>query len=123
MCRQFVGDVADLDRYAPWLRDVRARSLGTLDGAEPTTTRWLAPTFAQRYPRVKLRSDRMGVSSGRLLTAGSVLAHTDLMLAIVARTHSSSLAHMVARYSALGRTRPASELHRALWRIVQGPAK
>ena len=71
---------------------------GALDGAEATTTWWLAPTFVQRYPRVKLRSDRMVVSSGRVITAGSALAHADLMLAIVARTHSPSLAHMVARY-------------------------
>ena len=74
---------------------------GVLDGAEATTTWWLAPAFAQRFPRVKLRSDRMVVSSGRRLTAGSAFAHADLMLAIVARTHSPSLAHMVARYLVL----------------------
>ncbi|HSO36726.1 MAG TPA: helix-turn-helix domain-containing protein [Labilithrix sp.] len=74
---------------------------GVLDGHEATTTWWLGPTFARRFPRVTLRTDRMVVDSGRVLTAGSAFAHADLMLAILARTLSPSLAHMVARYLVL----------------------
>jgi transcriptional regulator GlxA family with amidase domain len=74
---------------------------GALDGREATTTWWLGPTFAQRFPRVTLRTDRMVVASGRAFTAGSAFAHADLMLAIIAQTVSPSLAHMIAKYLVL----------------------
>ncbi|WP_224243195.1 GlxA family transcriptional regulator [Hyalangium gracile] len=72
-----------------------------LDGRQATTTWWLGPTFAQRFPRVGLRTDRMVVESGGVFTAGSAFAHADLMLAILASTLSPSLAHTVARYLVL----------------------
>lgn len=72
-----------------------------LDGHQATTTWWLGPAFAERFPRVKLRADRMVVASGRVFTAGSAFAHADLMLAILAHAWSPSLAHMVARYLVL----------------------
>lgn len=74
---------------------------GVLDGREATTTWWLGPAFAQRFPRVTLRTDRMVVGSGRVFTAGSAFAHADLMLALIAETSSPSLAHLVARYLVL----------------------
>lgn len=74
---------------------------GVLDGREATTTWWLGPTFAQRFPQVTLRTDRMVVQAGRVLTAGSAFAHADLMLAVVAHTLSPALAHLVARYLVL----------------------
>jgi transcriptional regulator GlxA family with amidase domain len=72
-----------------------------LDGRRATTTWWLGPTFAQRFPRVTLRSDRMVVESGGVFTAGSAFAHADLMLAILAYTLSPSVAHTVAKYLVL----------------------
>ena len=72
-----------------------------LDGRRATTTWWWGPTFAQRFPRVTLRSDRMVVESGGVFTAGSAFAHADLMLAILAHTLSPSVAHTVARYLVL----------------------
>lgn len=74
---------------------------GVLDGREATTTWWLAPTFARRFPGVTLRTDRMVVRSGGVFTAGSAFAHADLMLAILAETVSPSLAHLVAKYLVL----------------------
>lgn len=74
---------------------------GVLDGREATTTWWLGATFAQRFPRVTLRTDRMVVGSGGLFTAGSAFAHADLMLALLADTVSPSLAHLVAKYLVL----------------------
>ena len=71
---------------------------GALDGQEATTTWWLRESFAKRFPRVNLCADRMVVESGGVFTAGAALAHADLMLSIVARKISPSLAHMVARY-------------------------
>ncbi|WP_233576844.1 GlxA family transcriptional regulator [Citreicoccus inhibens] len=74
---------------------------GVLDGQQATTTWWLGSTFTQRFPRVTLRTDRMVVESGDVLTAGSAFAHSDLLLALLARRVSPSLAHMVARYLVL----------------------
>ncbi|AKQ63822.1 Transcriptional regulator, AraC family [Myxococcus hansupus] len=74
---------------------------GALDGKQATTTWWLGAAFARRFTRVTLRADKMVIDAGEVLTAGSAFAHADLMLAIVARTLSPSLAHMVARYLVL----------------------
>lgn len=74
---------------------------GALDGRRATTTWWLGASFAKRFSRVTLCLDEMVVESGAVLTAGSAFAHADLMLAILARTTSPSLAHMVARYLVL----------------------
>lgn len=72
-----------------------------LDGRRATTTWWLGPAFAQRFPRVTLSTDRMVVESGGVFTAGSAFAHADLMLALLAHTVSPSVAHMAARYLVL----------------------
>lgn len=74
---------------------------GVLDGRPATTTWWLGPTFAARFPRVSLRADQMVVDTGGVVTAGSAFAHADLMLALLARAVSPSLAHLVARYLVL----------------------
>lgn len=76
---------------------------GLLDGGCATTTWWLMPSFARRFPRVDLRADRMVVDSGAVITAGSAFAHADLMLAVVARVASPSLSHLAASYLVLDR--------------------
>ena len=74
---------------------------GVLEGREATTTWWLAPVFAKRFPDVALSTDRMVVDAGPVLTAGSALAHADLLLAVVARRFGPTLAHLVAKYLVL----------------------
>ncbi|WP_347402478.1 GlxA family transcriptional regulator [Corallococcus macrosporus] len=74
---------------------------GLLTGRSATTTWWLVPAFVRRFPQVTVRADRMVVESEGVLTAGSAFAHADLMLALVARVASPSLAHLVARYLVL----------------------
>lgn len=74
---------------------------GMLDGRQATTTWWLAPAFTRRFPSVVLNADRMVVEAGRLITAGSAFAHADLMLAVISRIASPTLAHLVARYLVL----------------------
>ncbi|EPX61851.1 transcriptional regulator, AraC family [Cystobacter fuscus DSM 2262] len=74
---------------------------GLLEGRTATTTWWLAPQFARMFPRVSLSADLMVVDAGEILTAGSALAHADLMLALVARLAGPSVAHLVTRYLVL----------------------
>ncbi len=74
---------------------------GLLDGGSATTTWWLMPFFARRFPGVDLRADRMVVESGAVLTAGSAFAHADLMLAVIARLTGPSLSNLAANYLVL----------------------
>lgn len=92
---------------------------GVLDGREATTTWWLGPTFARRFPSVSLRTDRMVVASDRVLTAGSAFAHADLMLAVIAQQASPTLAHLVARYLVLDE-RPSQARYMVLEHLRSG---
>ncbi len=74
---------------------------GLLAGRNATTTWWLVPAFARRFPDVTVCVDEMVVDGGRVFTAGSAFAHADLMLALLSRIASPSLAHMVTRYVVL----------------------
>ncbi|MBH0779219.1 GlxA family transcriptional regulator [Nocardia bovistercoris] len=74
---------------------------GVLDGAEATTTWWLAPELARRFPPVRVRADRMVVDGGAVLTAGAAFAHADLLLAILARLRGQDAARRVAGYLVL----------------------
>lgn len=100
---------------APWLEVLRHRQAtampvaascagtwllaeaGVLDHCHATTVWWLAPAFRERYPHVRLDVDRMVVSDGQVITAGAALAHTDLMLHLVARLADAPLAERCAR--------------------------
>jgi transcriptional regulator GlxA family with amidase domain len=74
---------------------------GLLSGRAATTTWWLAPLFARRFPDVTVHTDRMVVDSGEVLTAGAAFAHTDLLLTLVARLGGGALAEQVGRYLVL----------------------
>lgn len=71
---------------------------GVLDGRRATTTGWLVSAFAARFPRVRLAAHAMVVEDDGVFTAGAALAHADLMMALLSRTVSPALAHLVARY-------------------------
>ncbi|MFT3812235.1 MAG: helix-turn-helix domain-containing protein [Acidovorax sp.] len=95
---------------------------GVLNGQDATTAWWLAAAFARRFPAVGLTVDRMVVEAGRVLTAGSAFAHADLMLAVIARMASPSLAQLVARYLVLDH-RPSQARYMVLEHLrVSDPA-
>lgn len=75
-----------------------AAEAGVLDGGDATTTWWLAPLFAQRYPHIRLDARRVLARSGAVTTAGAAFAHADLMLALVEQAASVDLARQCARY-------------------------
>ena len=71
---------------------------GVLDGRQATTSWWLAPTFARRYPRVKLTADRVVVADGQVITGGAAMAQMDVMLTLVARFAGTEISDTCARY-------------------------
>jgi transcriptional regulator GlxA family with amidase domain len=89
---------------------------GLLDGAEATTTWWLAPMFRQRYPAVKLDESRMVVRSGTTVTAGAALSHIDLALALI-RQASPELAGLVAKYLVVD-ARPSQSAYAILDHLI-----
>jgi len=74
---------------------------GVLDGRTATTSWWLAPELARRFPRIVLSAERMVVDEGQVITAGAALAHIDLVLAIVTRLVGPALPQLVSRYLVL----------------------
>ena len=119
------GDAASAEELASWLdtRHVQvaeawlARAAGTgahiaancnavfllakaglLEGKRATTTWWLSPVFRKLHPGTALDLDHMVVPCGRVTTAGAAFAQADLMLSLVRRFGSASLATQCARY-------------------------
>jgi len=82
---------------------------GLLDQHEATTTWWLTSLFRQRYPRVKLDTSRMVVSSGQFITSSAALSHLDLVMRII-RQISPELASLVANYLVVD-ARPSQSLY------------
>ncbi|MBN9432277.1 MAG: GlxA family transcriptional regulator [Bosea sp.] len=58
---------------------------GLLDGRTATTHWAFAAELARRYPSIRVDSSRMVIDDGDIVTAGGILAWTDLGLTLVAR--------------------------------------
>jgi len=99
--------------YARWLLDRHARGVtlasncggafmlaatGLLAG-RPATTHWLfAEPFRERFPDVKLDPDRIVIDDGDIITAGGLMAWTDLGLRIVDRLLGPSVVIECSRF-------------------------
>lgn len=94
---------------------------GLLDGAEATTTWWMAAEFRKRYPEVRLDADRAMVDGGRCLTAGAMTAHTDLTLHVLRRLYGASLAREVAGIMLVDGARESQRPFMALRRSFDDP--
>ncbi len=71
---------------------------GLLDG-RPATTHWaLAEQFAARFPKVRLCPERLLVDDGDILTAGGVMAWTDLGLRLIGRLRGPARMRALARH-------------------------
>jgi transcriptional regulator GlxA family with amidase domain len=86
--------------YARWLLDRHAQgttlasscggafllaATGLLSG-RPVTTHWLfAQAFRDRFPDVRMEADKMVIEDGDIITAGGLMAWTDLGMRIVDR--------------------------------------
>jgi transcriptional regulator GlxA family with amidase domain len=70
---------------------------GLLDGRRATCSWWLAASFRERYPRVRLEADAMVVEDGELLTAGGACSVQSLMMKLIERTGGTELAQQTSR--------------------------
>ncbi|WP_277372635.1 GlxA family transcriptional regulator [Pseudomonas sp. AA-38] len=71
---------------------------GLLDGRRVTTHWALAAQLAARFPQVQVLPERMVVDDGDLITAGGLMAWTDLGLALVTRLLGPTVAAETARF-------------------------
>ena len=94
------AEAAEAAPYAQWLLDCHAMGAtlaancggsfilaetGLLSG-RPATTHWLfAEQFRTRFPDVRLDPDKMVIEDGDIITAGGLMAWTDLGMRIVDR--------------------------------------
>ncbi len=74
-----------------------AAAAGLLDGRRATTHWALADDFRRRFPAVILKSEKMLIDEGDIITAGGVTAYLDLCLYLVRRFGSSTLASSLTR--------------------------
>lgn len=73
---------------------------GLLDGIEATTHWAYSKVLVERFPKVRLRRERILVPAGeghRIITAGGASAWADLMLYLIARIVSAAEARRIAK--------------------------
>lgn len=71
---------------------------GLMDG-RPATTHWaFAAQLAQRFPRIRLAAENMVLDDGDIVTAGGILAWTDLGLTLVERLLGAGIMLATARF-------------------------
>ena len=71
---------------------------GLLEGREATTHWAFAEALADRFPNIRVDADRMVIDEGDIITAGGILAWTDLGLTMVERLLGSSAMLDTARF-------------------------
>jgi transcriptional regulator GlxA family with amidase domain len=76
-----------------------------LDGRTVTTHWGLAQALRERFPKVQVDADRMIVDDGDIITAGGLMAWTDLGLALVERLLGPTIASETARFLVIDLTR------------------
>ncbi len=103
----------EVEPYARWLLDRHAHgttlasncggafalaATGLLSG-RPATTHWFfAEAFRERFPDVRLEADRMVIDDGDIVTAGGLMAWTDLGRRIVERLLGPTVMMETARF-------------------------
>lgn len=70
---------------------------GILDGLDATTSWWLAASFRNQFPKVKLDSAQLLVDTGSVITAGAVTAMFSVVLKIIEQRVGPELAQNTAR--------------------------
>ncbi|HEY0214269.1 MAG TPA: GlxA family transcriptional regulator [Paenirhodobacter sp.] len=71
---------------------------GLIDGRRATTHWAFAETLARRFPKVQLAAEHMVIDEGDIVTAGGILAWTDLGLTLVERFLGPGVMLATARF-------------------------
>ncbi|MDH4580580.1 GlxA family transcriptional regulator [Pseudomonas sp. BN415] len=126
-CIGSLPSTATLQPFANWLTRQHAEGVtlssvcagafvlaqtGLLAGRAMTTHWSLAKDLAERYPDVKVDADKLVVDDGDIITAGGVMAWTDLGLTLVDRLLGPTIAANTARFLALDLTRHSQQYFR-----------
>lgn len=86
---------------------------GVLDRRRATTHWAFAETLAQRHPEVQLAAEAMLVDEGDVMTAGGILAWTDLGLTLVERLLGPGTMLATARFLLVDPPRRTQDLYKA----------
>ncbi len=86
---------------------------GLIDGRRATTHWAFADTLARRFPRVQLAAEAMVVDEGDILTAGGILAWTDLGLTLVERLLGPGTMLATARFLLVDPPRRMQDVYKA----------
>jgi transcriptional regulator GlxA family with amidase domain len=70
---------------------------GLLDGHRATCSWWLAASFRERYPGVRLEADAMVVEDGGFYTAGGATSVQTLLMRLIERAGGTELAQQTSR--------------------------
>ena len=82
---------------------------GVLDG-RPATTHWsLTADFARRFPKVRLRADRIWTKDDHIWTSAGITAGIDLALALIAEDLGEDIARKTARQLVVYHRRPGGQ--------------
>ncbi|MCY1406286.1 HTH-type transcriptional activator RhaS [compost metagenome] len=112
-CLDGLPPIENLQLFSQWLRQQHAAGAtlgsvcagvlllaetGLLSG-RPATTHWnFAETLGERYPDIAVDADKLIIDDGDIITAGGVMAWTDLGLALVDRLLAPSIASATAHF-------------------------
>jgi transcriptional regulator GlxA family with amidase domain len=86
---------------------------GLIDGRRATTHWAFAEALAERYPEVHLAAEAMVVDEGDIMTAGGILAWTDLGLTLVERLLGPGTMLATARFLLIDPPRQAQDVYKA----------
>ncbi|MDR4306689.1 GlxA family transcriptional regulator [Chelatococcus sambhunathii] len=104
---------AEAKPFTDWLRERRERGstlcsvcagafllaeTGAMAGRSVTTHWFFADDFARRFPDVRLETDKLVIDDGDLITAGGIMAWTDLGLKLVDRLLGSTVMLATAHF-------------------------
>jgi len=82
---------------------------GVLDGRQATTHWSLTADFARRFPKVRLKPDRIWTKDGSIWTSAGITAGVDLALALIAEDLGEDVARRTARQLVVYHRRPGGQ--------------
>ncbi len=82
---------------------------GVLDGRQATTHWSLTADFARRFPKVRLKPDRIWTRDGSVWTSAGITAGIDLALALIAEDLGDDVARQTARQLVVYHRRPGGQ--------------